>query len=184
MISKCHHVSVGDKNHIFSIVQRPQRSGGQTMPLAIPRAVSGDQSRGLAAEILFRPRGRGFFHSLSQNHSATPHQSTTTTLQHHNIKTPQHHHTITTVECHYITTTSPQHHNTTTTLIHSTTKPHNSVIHRFDMTCLAGCTAGASQQLHLRSLSHQTRSRNVPGHLSKGNIYLLRPPKRRRLERF
>lgn len=68
--------------------------------------------------------------------------------------------------------------------MHSTTKPHNSVIHRFDMTCLAGCTAGASQQLHLRSLSHQTRSRNVPGHLSKGNIYSLRPPKRRRLERF
>ena len=96
-----------------------------------------------------------------------PHTTnTTTTLQHyHNIKTPQHHHNI-------------------TTHIHSTTKPHNSVIHRFDMTCLAGCTAGASQQLHLRSLSHQTRSRNVPGHLSKGNIYSLRPPKRRRLERF
>ena len=91
MISKCHHISVGDKNHIFSIVQRPQRSVGQTMPLAMPRAVSGDQSRGSAAEILFRPRGRGFFHSQPQNHSATLHQSTTTKLQHHTTTAPVHH---------------------------------------------------------------------------------------------
>ena len=74
--------------------------------------------------------------------------------------------------------------NTTTTLQHHNIKTPQHHNKRFDMTCLAGCTAGASQQLHLRSLSHQTRSRNVPGHLSKGNIYLLRPPKRRRLERF
>ena len=98
MISRCRQISVDDKNHIFSIVQQPQRSGGQT----IPRAVSGDQSRGLAAEILIQPRGRGFFHSQSQNHSETLHQSTTITLQHHNTIAPVHHHNITT----------PQHHNT------------------------------------------------------------------------
>ena len=85
----------------FSIVQRPQRSGGQT----IPRAVSGDQSRGLAAEILFRPRGRGFFHSQSQNHSATLHQSTTTTShsQHHSSSPPPSQHQSS-------TTTAPVHH--------------------------------------------------------------------------
>ena len=92
MISKCRHISVDDKNHVFSIVQRPQRSGGQTMPLAIPRAVSGHQSRGLAAEILFRPRGRGFTRSLKTIlrlciRAPTQHYNITAPVHHHNFKT-------------------------------------------------------------------------------------------------